>query len=45
MNFEAHEFEKEWNYQDLDQTEQVFLEYVDELTEHDDGRSGPLLTL
>ena len=43
MNFEAHEFEKEWNYQDLDQTEQVFLDYVDELTEHDDSTLLPQL--
>jgi tetratricopeptide (TPR) repeat protein len=43
MNFEAHEFEKEWKYQDPAQTEEAFLEYVDELTEHEDSTLLPQL--
>jgi tetratricopeptide (TPR) repeat protein len=43
MNFEAHEFEKEWKYQDPANTELAFLEYVDALTEHEDSTLLPQL--
>ena len=43
MNIVVQEFEKEWNYQEPAKTEEAFLEYVDELTEHDDASLLPQL--
>lgn len=43
MNFAAHEFDREWNYRDPMATEQVFLEYQEILTHHEDPTLLPQL--